>query len=339
MKKGTFVCCLGVLFLAYFPALAEAQIQKLTWAPPLQIRPMRVSVAYNAKNPALLMVTTNPYPYDHPVLVQTPVTASVEIRLPADVDAILTFPQDKVLAVPAVNVAYGRHVRVIGGSLKATQPASEMRRGLLRFAGQSGSVFVEGVVLDAAHQNGLDGLLVGGVTHAPTRVADVYVQNSFIKGTWSGQSGLHADGFQYYGATRSTRFDRVSVVAQYQGLFLDPQYDIAGIDLRHVDLRYETPETGGGYAFFLRLEKDRPRHPPVSLQEVYVAPRTNAGPWEEGTIYPPAHFPNGVVLKDGKGSFPAFPEVKGFLNKGIPSAGPWVRETSVGLHYVSPGYI
>lgn len=324
--------------LIVFPPVSHAENPgaPLSWAPPPLENPARITVR-DAQD-GMIDIEKSVYPYGTVSSSHIAAGSNVLIKLGDHEDAIITLPLDRILDVSGLSIAYGRHVRIIGGHLRATRPADKSLRALLRFAGQSGSVFVEGMVIDANGQYGLDGLDVGGVAHRPGVIADVYVQNCLIKGVFSGRAGLHADGFQYYGPTGWTRMDRVSVVSQYQGLFLDPQNDMEGVDLRRVDVRYADPATGAGYIFFLRTEKGRDRHPPVRLHEVYADARTNVLPWQEYSIYPPASRATGAVLNNGKACFPAYPEVQGCVGKGRPPTGSFVTEKNAGLHYISPGY-
>jgi hypothetical protein len=327
---------IALLFLSVHPAGAE-EIKKLSWPPPPQHQPTHIDVTAGSKS-GTIDLRRSIYPYDTSSVTTAPLTAPVTIKLKQDEDAVITLPKDKILPITGLGILRGRHVRIIGGHLKAVASADKSLRALLRFAGQSGSVFVEGLVLDANNQYGLDGLDVGSVKDGPHSVADIYVQNCIIRGVYSTREGLHADAFQYYGDTGWTRMDRVSIVSQYQGLFLDPQNDMKGVDLRRVDMRYADPATGQGYIFFLRTETGRDRHPPVSLQDVYAGTRTNRSPWQEFSIYPPASRKGGGVFKDGRVSFPSYPEVTGYVMKGAPPGGAWVKDKDAGLHYTSPGY-
>ncbi len=328
--------CLIMLGLNVGQAFAGTR-PKLSWPPPAQDRPVHVSLDA-AEDPAFIKVTRDAWPYRQPQSTNQPADRTISIKLKPDEDAIIRLPDDHVLSLAGVNISYGRHVRLIGGALKATRPADQHLRALLRFGGQSGSVFVEGVTLDAAHQYGLDGLDVGGLLHVPDAIADIYVQNCRIENTYSKTNGLHADAFQFYGPVRWTRMDRVSIESDYQGLFLDPQADIGGIDLRRVDLRYADPDHGEGYIFFLRTEYPNTRRPAVRLRDVYVDEARNRRPWEEYAVYPPLSRRAGLRLKSDHAYFPAFPEVDGYITKGRPPGGPWVKKNEAGLNYQSPGY-
>lgn len=333
--RFALLCCLFV-FIHAGAALA-AQSKLLTWAPPAQTEPTRYAIRYG--DSGMVDIIRDAYPYGAPKKTSQSVRQRIIIKLKPEEDATVSLPPDRILKVPGVAVNFGRHVRVIGGHIQATVPADDQLRAVLRFAGQSGSVFVEGLVLDANKQYGLDGILVGSVLTAPTVTADVYIQNTFIKNLVSTEKGLHSDGFQYYGATKWTRMDRVSIEAQYQGLFLDPQADLDGIDLRRVDLQYSNPRQATGYLFYLRSDRDRPRRPPVRLEDVYVGDRTNMKPWENSCLYPPSSRQNGAVRKGNAASFPAFPEVEGVVTRGTPPKGSWVKDSGAGFRYKSPGYL
>ena len=325
-----------VLMVSLLSAKSYAA-ELLEWAPPEQTQPAKISVDYD-EDPAFIKVTTSVFPYRESSDRQIPVSERVTIELRDDEDAIIDLPKDKTLMMTGLGVNGGHNVRIIGGHLAAIAPADDSLRGVLRFAGQSASVFAEGLIVDARNQYGLDGILVGGVHHKPDAVGDVYIQNCLIRGINSTRQGLHADGFQFYGSVKWLHMDRVSIRSQYQGIFLDPQADITGIDLRHVDLDYPDPATGAGYIFYLRNENVNLRHPVVRLKDVYAGERTNRSPWQEFSIYPPESRVNGARYKDGKVSFPSFPEVEGYVTKGAPPSGAYVSDKIAGAAYVSPGY-
>jgi hypothetical protein len=328
-------CALLIALLALLPAPARARDRaRLTWAPPPLHNPTHVAIHQDGQGRIDMERVTGGR--GHRSIFSA--DGRITVKFAQDEDAEIALPDDKILKIPGLLIVGGHNIRVIGGHLQGTQAASQDLRAVLRFAGQSGSVFVEGLLIDADNQYGLDGLDVGGVRHLPGAVADIYVENCRIVGTNSTRAGFHADGFQYYGDTGWTRMDRVSVVGQYQGLFLDPQHEIRGIDLRHVDVRYSDPATGAGYIFYLRHEHNR-RHPDVRLREVYAEGRTNMRPWQEFSVYPPASRADGNRYSDGRAAFPAQPEIKGYVIKGPPPGGAFVGAEDAGARYRSPGYL
>ena len=353
-----FFVCINIGVIALYPHISQAgevtppapdhapipnvtYSKKLRWIYPKQKHPVKISIKYG-KMPGTLDISRKAYPYWREKVRNVPTHNVTVIKLDKDEDAVITLPKTKILKLAGLLVLGGRHVRIIGGHIEAVKPANKGLKALLRFAGTSGSVFVEGMIIDTKKQYGLDGIDVGSVRHKADLVADIYVQNCLIRGIYSTTKGLHADGYQFYGDTKWTRMDKVSVESYYQGLFLDPQAEIEGIDLRRVDISYPDPDNATGYAFFLRVEKGRYRRPPIYLDEVYVTQRKNmplSSPWEEFSIYPPASRPGGAVLVDGnKACFPSYPEVKGCVKKGSPPSGHFVTEKDAGLNYKSPGY-
>lgn len=292
--------------------------EKLTWAPPV------------LDNPTTITITSDP---------QNTFTAVLR----DDEDAIIELPDNQIVETKGIHIRGGRNVQLIGGSIKATIPADLRNRAALRFSGTTESVFVEGLVIDTDSKLGLDALLVGGVLHKPGVCADIYLQNVHIKNGGFSHPTYHSDAFQYYGCTKNTRIDRMSVFANSQGLFLDPQHDTASIDMRNVDVNYIDPAHGEGYIMYLRNQPDG-RRPPVKLENVYVEPRSMSYPtpreedWERYAIHPPKHWPNGARRVGNVVTFPDYPEITGEIQLG-PRPEPFVPETCVGLNYTSPGYI
>lgn len=325
-----------ILVLIAHPAFAAGE--KLIWSPPPMHEPAEVTVRRSPQQPDQIEVIIR-RAGQPPKTDLTPEKSLALVALKPNEDAVIKLPKDGPLRLGGLMVRYGGNIRMIGGHMIGLAPADQKLRAVLRFAGQSGTVFVEGVVIDANRQYGLDGILIGALNHRPKDVPDITLQNIVIKGTDSTTKGFHADAFQYYGATRTTRMDHVSITAQYQGLFLDPQHDIKAIDLRHVDLRYTDPATAAGFLFFLRVgEEANTRHPSVRLRDVYVGERTNRPVWENSVIFPHARMANGTRRQGDRATFPSFPEVDGFVTRGQPPGGPFVRESTVGVKYRSPGY-
>ena len=333
--KITVIGFLIFLLTAPLPAAAQNS-PRLAWAPPALVNPTRIEIRRDGNS---IDIVRHRADSGRPQASRLSADARVSIKLDPAEDAVIELPHDRPLEIPGLMVLYGHNVRMIGGALKATAPAIQSSKALLRFAGTGGSVFVEGVEIDANGQYGLDGLDVGSVQNLPGAIADIYVQNCRLVNTYSTRDGYHADAYQFYGSTGWTRMDRVSVEAEYQGVFLMPQANVGGIDLRHVDLRYTDPGKATGYLFFLRSEfLKNPRHPPVHLEDVYVGDATNRGKWEDWAIYPPANRENGALIRGNEATFPAFPEVEGHVTKGAPPDGPFVKDGGAGVNYVSPGY-
>lgn len=265
-------------------------------------------------------------------------------------DLRIVLSPTQVRVMNTFQVTGGRNVQVIGGSLRGNTDAAGSIRTVLKFSGQSQSVYCEGLIVDANNQNGLDCIEVGNAGAEDSWRPDAFVQNCHLKNANSTTSGFHSDCFQYYGSTQWTFMDRVSCTSSYQALFLDQQAFIDGIVLHDVDTRYINPNDRKGYSYYLHSSTawaPNEEHKPVYQLNVWVQPGiysssfTEDVNWRNFTLYPPGNVGawSNVATADGKrASFPYFP-VFGYVNKGVPPQGQFCPESRVGLGYVSPGYM
>lgn len=299
------------------------------------------------------VVRTRRLKYSPPTLV-SPTILNVDIStFPSDgtftfgmdEDVIINLP-NYILQVPKLQINYGRNVIVRGGHmLSNTGTATSADTALLRFTGQSGVIFIEGIILDCNNNIGKDAIEVGAPAHLPDRRADIYLQNCIMKNIdGTADSALHADGYQFYGNTKGTYIDRCVFIGQYQLLFLDPQHQVESIHLSNIDMFKLRPNEVGGYPFYLKSSQTSVGgNPIVEIGEnVYVDTNMATGgytQWDLYSLYPPSNVSWGCVRTGNTASFPNIPNVSGsviLLDRNKPHV---VKEKYIGLGYISPGYL
>jgi hypothetical protein len=225
----------------------------------------------------------------------------------------------------------GRNVVIIGGHLTVTGApagASPEQRRALYLKGQTGTVHLEGLLIDNSGGDLSEGINIA----APQAV--VQVVNCRIVGVHARDqlrfSDNHPDLIQPWGGVRELRVDRLTGSSDYQGITLEPDYGPIGpVRLSHVNL------VGLPTARYLFWQGD-PRVP-VGLDQVWLAPgqgRSLLGSvWPDGQGQPPA-----MATADGSVSWPASPSISGLIRPGQPPGGDFVPAASVGSGYTSPGY-
>jgi hypothetical protein len=149
----------------------------------------------------------------------------------------------------------------------------------------------------------------------------------------------HADIFQPQGDIGNLHIDRLTGGSNYQGLFLRPEFQVASAIIKNINLRFlpnvHHPVT---YLLWMRDSEDSPKLYPVSLESVYLEPRSGqivsahaVFPSARSTKYP-------AVEVDGRVSWPVGSLISGSVLSGTPPSGDFVPEGSAGTSYVSPGY-
>lgn len=285
----------------------------LKWTPPVQ------------NNPTVIYIDADNPPTSDIILGNTE-------------DAIIVLP-NKPLIVPELQITYGRHVRIIGGHIIATDPTSTSKSAALRCAGQSGSIYIEGLLIDCQRVDGKDGIEVGG---ANGYQGDVYIQNCHIKNVYSNpQSALHADAVQFWGPVNNVYLDKVTGISQGQAFFLDPQNGVGSINASRIDSIYLDPQNGTGYSFFLRSNPSSPvGRPIVTLDQVYVDQRAGYANWQDYSVFPSSTGGAAYDSATGEISFNAtYPEITGVIKKWTSGKGYFVPEQNVGTGYNQIGFL
>lgn len=224
--------------------------------------------------------------------------------------------------VGGLQILGGRNVVLVGGHVtippagpKAT-PAD--RRGLL-IAGQTGTVHIEGLLIDNA-----GGDLSEGINIAAPR-AVVQIQNTRVAGIHArdekGFTDNHPDVIQTYGGVRELRVHRLTGTTTYQGLFLRGDSGPVGrIKLSKVNI------VGLPTAHYLLWKRCRDPYPapcggpdfPMSVTDVWVRPA-----------------PGRSLRLSLKPEPPGGPW--GDVHEGVPPGGDFVTEADLRERYASTG--
>ena len=236
-------------------------------------------------------------------------------------------------AVGPVVIKNCRNAVLIGGQIDVA-PTAELggsdQRGIY-VNNCTGVVHIEGVVINGAvNGSEADGIAV----NAPKAV--VQIQNVRVEGMRGGKSGNHADVFQPWGGVREYRIDRLTGSTNYQGLHV-------GVDLGPIgrgtvtNTNISSSEVGpvdkGGQFIWLDCNAY-----PLTLDNVYIAGRSDRS---FGTSVWPQPDTSGcpATISAGVASWPGYSSLIGSVRDGLPASGDFVPAGSVGLGYVSPGYL
>lgn len=300
-KTLKILLLLALAWILLLPANAFAA-QPLKWTPPVLTNPLTVHITAGQSY-------AGPYPDDQDVILVMP--NSVRTR--------------------RLDVQGGHNIQVIGGDLAPTT-SSDAR--VLRFQYVTGSVYLEGLLIDGGGLNGGDGIDVYPPTGSSYR-PDVYVQNTRIVNINGSSGGVHGDCFQPQGPVGNLYFNQVTCTSNYQGFFIPDVFGVKSATFQDVDMSY-TNNTG--YTFLLWLSNACEIYP-ISLNNVYATPR-NGQTLLNNTVYPTSSVPSGCALA-AQGSdvyWPTLTSVHGTVKLGPPPGGQYVPASAVGLSYSSPGW-
>jgi hypothetical protein len=283
-------------------AFQDPQPQPLRWPPPPLENPIRIAVD----------------------------DARASLTLEPGRDYVLDLPDRR--RPRGLHVVGGRNVVIIGGHVTVASGAlPDYQRKALSFASQTGTIHVEGVLIDASGGGEGDGISV----NAPEAV--VQLQNLRVVGLRGSELGTHADVVQLWGGARALRIHRLTGSSHFQGLQLPrDQGAIGRAVLREIDLAaLPARPYGGGHMLWLTLD-DCDGYP-VRLRQVWV--RTRATRSFRTAIWPEARrgVPCGARWRGGGVGWPGLP-VDGRVRRGRPPGGSFVPPGVAGPDYVSPGY-
>lgn len=273
-----------------------------------------------------------------PPALEAPRTIELErgfsdVRLDPGRDYVLRLPSGPKRG--GAFIEGGRNVVLIGGRVSLGRgTSSDRERRALYFKNQTGTVHVEGVLIDGAGGGEGDGITL----NAPRAV--VQIENVRIVGLRGSEQGTHADAIQPWGGVRELRIDRLSASSHFQGLQLPVAMGPIGSALiRVTDLRALSPARGGwGGGHMLWLTPPRScRGYTVGLRDVYVQAR--AGRSIANSVWPGVRDGTScaAVERGGTVHWPGLP-VRGIVRAGRPAGGDFVPRWNVGERYRSPGY-
>lgn len=306
---------LGIILLR---GESEANDHRLLWAPPLLSKPTTVE-ATSGLDPDIL-------------------------RLDRARDYVVKLPRSGLHG--ALELNGGHNVVLIGGHITVPSGANQTDNGAdntdtaLYIRGATGTVHVEGLLLDADRDVMFDGIDI----NAPRAV--VQIENVRMVGVYGSHSTEHADAIQTWGGAKDLRVDRLTADGDYQGLTIAPDVGrIRSAEIHHLDLTADrrppslaASTTGGGIMIWLTRGIGTCDASPVTFDDVYVLNRTQRIA-TSNTVWPPstselscAGHRNGAQM-----SWPRLP-VTGDVNFGSPPSGPFVPDGAAGSGYTTPGY-
>lgn len=251
--------------------------------------------------------------------------------------------RDYVIRLPAsgrvggVTLEGGHDVVLIGGHISIPSTAAsgpEASRRAVYIKGATGTVHIEGLLLDAA-----PGVMWDGVDIAAPE-ATVQLENVRIEGITGDLHAFHGDAVQPWGGVKDLHIDRLSASSDYQGLTIPiDRGPIARAELSHVDLDGVGGEgQGGGHLLWLTSGTASCQTFDVSLTQVFVQPRRarRLG----NSVWPQAGLRKacGARVRRHAASWPGLPTVQGHVTAGAPTGGAFVPRPLVDSSYTSPGY-
>jgi hypothetical protein len=217
----------------------------------------------------------------------------------------------------------GHNVKIVGGAITIPSSASATtaQRTGIYIKDATGTVHVEGVLIDGAGGSQFDGVDIS----APK--ATVQLENMRIVGVNGGLNSWHADIVQPWGGVRDLRIDRLSGASNYQGLMLSEDLGPVGsAELSNVDVTATTdpaPDHGGHMLLLSKSTSTTCTTFPVEISAFYVLPRP--GRTLDNSVYPSAITSS-------------CPGLAGLPLLGPPVGGAFVPPGLAGLGYASPGY-
>ena len=246
-------------------------------------------------------------------------------------DYIVKLPSTK--KVGATVLVGGHDILIVGGAItipKGTSSDAE-RRGIY-IKGATGTVHVEGVLIDGSGGAEFDGVAIA----APE--ATVQLQNMRIVGVRGGYDTFHGDVVQPWGGVKDLRIDHLTGTSDYQGLtVMEELGPIGSTEISNVDITTtESPmprHLAGGY--MLWLTTDNCDSYPVHLSEVYITPRP--GRTLGTSVWPPSRSPRFPCHAevDTKATWPNLPVTGGVKEGPAPTSA--VPEGAAGIGYEAPG--
>ena len=254
-------------------------------------------------------------------------------KLDDDKDYILRLPPDQPRR-ETVRIRGGRNVVLIGGQIEIPGPDASDHRAIYIEDGAPGRiVHIEGVLVTCSGDNEGDAIAI----NAPGTIVQVEnfrVEN--LQGAVDTDAGHnHSDIIQPWGGVLELRVDHLTGDSNYQGLFLNADYNQNGaFILKNINLTANEKwfnGAGGGYMIWLDGKSSPP--PQTVLENVYVTPRRGAG--LEQTVQP---YDDTLIISDG-GSYATWPSlthVYGGVSLAPEGMADFVPAGSVGIDYVSP---
>jgi len=266
------------------------------------------------------------------------------LKLDNTKDYILKMPSYQLDVLAGLVVVGGHNVVLIGGSITipyaGSSPTINDRRALY-FNGQTGTVHVEGVLIDDTGGDLSEGIQIA----APN--ATVQVENVRVTGIHardeSGWTDNHPDLIQSWGGVKVLRVDRFSGSTDYQGMNVTPPSGTTTTAYLYNINTWSYPADKARYQFWQGTSSG---YATCYTQNYYIKPATGrtlvytggatGSVWPDGSGSDPhrAH-----VDSNGNAYYPSGGQVTGVISAGAPSGGDFVPLGLAGLNYRSPGYL
>ncbi len=281
-----------------------------------------------------------------------------DVRLDNDTDYLLANPTTNGGVISGtLTLIGGRNVVWIGGEIRIDtfHEAAEWIQSGLRLYDSNGSeagriIHVEGLLITGRY------LADGIQLNAPRSV--VQIQNVRAEPVLPYSNSVHPDVIQAWGGVGEARIDRLTGISTYQGLQLDATSSALKAPTGPIYIRRTNIRDRGSASSHKQFWWTAGQNSEIYLDQFYVSPAEGrdlgSAVWpsiyDANPLYRPVvtHDSNGTHLtwtNDAVGAW-GTPAVRnwqktggGIVWMGNPAGGDFVTAASVGLGYVSPGYL
>lgn len=270
----------------------------LTWAPPALVNPTVITLTKDSWSP----------------------------KLDNEKDYLIQLPDEP--REQTVRIQGGRNVVLIGGHIRIPKKGSSDHRAIYILDGApSRTVHIEGVLVTCHDEDEGDAIAIDA-PNTIVQVENFRVEN--LQGAINTKEGHnHSDIIQPWGGVAELRVDKLTGSSNYQGLFLNADFNRNGaIRLKNINLTADEEwfsGAKGGYMLWLDEKSSPP--PRIELENVYVKPRM--GRSLESTVHPA----NTASIQNGYASWPGLAHVTGGVYLADASTPDFVPAGSVGIGY------
>jgi len=262
----------------------------------------------------------------NPTIVNIPTSDGIRIRLDADEDARLVWPDAPVQGGPVL-IEGGRNVVSVGGYI--TNGATNDGTIIVQSPHRDSHYYFEGLHVDVNEQ--ITDIFAfrnqNGVQYSTT------IMNSRLGTPDYIGSGFHGDVVQIQNGSGRGGIDlaveNVTASAEVQAFFLpDRATGTVRVDMENVNTSFADPYTGSnrGVLYWFNNDTSRNEPYPVELDNVYA--ETDV-PWEAVT----PQRRHGAIYNDDSVSFSRGSQIDGEVFLGRPATGDFAPANRVGLNY------
>jgi hypothetical protein len=307
----------------------------LLWAPPTNANPTTINVTTAEE--------ADPY----------------QLTLSTTQDYIVNLPNSDFLG--ALKIWGGHNVTIIGGHITVPNSATQNDNAKdgsdvgLRIHGSTGTVHIEGVLLDC--QNPASTQCDAINIDAP--LANVQIENVRADDLWgtysdaaggAADTGEHADAIETWGGANSLDVDNFTATGDYQGFTIESELGttVNSYDLRNVNLVNEPVPSalasisrgGGNMLIVSSYDTACTKQGPMSLSNFYIDDESNGYVSPGNQVWPHVGSTYGCpgVMSGNNVTWPALTNITGHVTLSAPPSGDFVPTGVAGTSYVSPGY-